>query len=71
MLGAEDELLVVDSSALAGDDADMGGGGGASFLGGILSFMASRPLASANEVILWLGEKPAIAENFKLVKVKT
>lgn len=28
------------------------GVGGASFLGGILSFMASKPLASANEVIL-------------------
>lgn len=39
------------------------GVGGASFRGGILSFIASRPFASANEVILWLGEKPCRAAN--------
>lgn len=39
------------------------GVGGASFLGGILSFIASRPFASANEVILWFGEKPWRAVN--------
>lgn len=36
--------------------------GGVSLRGGILSFIASRPLASANEVILWLGEKPCSAK---------
>lgn len=34
------------------------GVGGASFRGGILSFIASSPFASANDVILWFGEKP-------------
>lgn len=34
---------------------------GASLRGGIRSFMASRPLASANELILWFGENPATA----------
>lgn len=34
------------------------GVGGASFRGGIRSFIASRPFASANDVILWFGEKP-------------
>ena len=38
------------------------GVGGASFRGGILSFIASSPLASANDVILWFGEKPWRAE---------
>lgn len=37
------------------------GVGGASFLGGILSLMASSPFASANDVILWFGEKPCRA----------
>jgi len=36
----------------ATDFSSFAGVGGASFLGGILSFMASKPLASANEVIL-------------------
>lgn len=36
--------------------------GGVSLRGGILSLIASRPFASANEVILWLGEKPCSAE---------
>lgn len=35
--------------------------GGVSLRGGILSLIASRPFASANEVILWLGEKPCSA----------
>jgi hypothetical protein len=42
-------------------DRDRGsseGVGGASLRGGIRSLMASKPLASANEAILWLGEKP-------------
>lgn len=34
---------------------------GASFLGGILSLIASNPFASANDVILWLGENPCKA----------
>lgn len=38
------------------------GVGGASFLGGILSLIASRPFASANDVILWFGEKPCRAK---------
>jgi hypothetical protein len=38
------------------------GVGGASFRGGILSFIASRPFASAKDVILWFGEKPCSAE---------
>lgn len=37
------------------------GVGGASFRGGIRSLMASRPFASANEAILWLGENPCNA----------
>jgi hypothetical protein len=41
------------------------GVGGASFLGGILSLIASSPFASANDVILWFGEKPCRAENIK------
>jgi hypothetical protein len=41
------------------------GVGGASFLGGILSLMASSPFASANDVILWFGEKPCRAVNAK------
>jgi len=36
----------------ATDFSSFAGVGGASFLGGILSFIASKPLASANEVIL-------------------
>jgi len=36
--------------------------GGVSLRGGILSLIASRPFASANEVILWLGEKPCSAK---------
>jgi len=38
--------------------------GGVSLRGGILSLIASRPFASANEVILWLGEKPCSAKIF-------
>lgn len=38
------------------------GVGGASLRGGILSLIASRPLASANDVILWFGENPCRAE---------
>ena len=41
------------------------GVGGASFLGGILSLMASSPFASANDVILWFGEKPCRAVGYK------
>lgn len=37
------------------------GVGVVSRLGGIRSLIASRPLASANDVILWLGEKPCKA----------
>lgn len=37
------------------------GVGVVSRLGGIRSLIASRPLASANDVILWLGEKPCRA----------
>lgn len=37
----------------------------ASFLGGIRSLTMSSPLASAKEVILWLGEKPCRAEERK------
>jgi len=43
------------------------GVGGASFLGGILSLMASSPFASANDVILWFGEKPCRAVDAKNV----
>lgn len=38
------------------------GVGGASLRGGMRSLMASRPFASANDVILWFGEKPCKAE---------
>lgn len=34
---------------------------GTSFRGGIRSLIASNPLASAKDVILWLGEKPCRA----------
>lgn len=37
------------------------GVGVVSRLGGIRSLIASSPLASANDVILWLGEKPCRA----------
>ena len=59
-----DELDLPASSVEGELTGEIGAGmGGASFLGGIRSFIASKPLASANDVILWLGEKPAIAEN--------
>lgn len=35
---------------------------GASLRGGIRSLIASSPLASANDVILWLGENPCRAK---------
>lgn len=38
------------------------GVGGASLRGGIRSLIASSPFASANERILWFGEKPCRAE---------
>ena len=41
------------------------GDGGASFLGGMRSLMASKPLASAKLVILWLGENPCNAAHKK------
>ena len=41
-----------------------GGGGGASFLGGIRSFILSSPLASSKLAILCVGEKPANAGIF-------
>lgn len=41
------------------------GVGGASLRGGMRSFIASRPFASANDVILWLGEKPCRAKRRK------
>lgn len=67
MLGAVlEELDFSASSAAAGDDATGCGMAGASFRGGMRSFMASNPLASANDVILWFGEKPAIAANIKM-----
>ena len=59
-----EELDFSASSAAAGDDATGCGMAGASFLGGMRSFMASRPLASAN-VILWFGEKPAMAATIR------
>ena len=42
-------------------DDCFGAGGGASFLGGIRSFILSKPLASSKLAILWFGEKPANA----------
>lgn len=65
------DVVVVAAAGVVGVTAveDDGGGrssaagdGGASFLGGIRSLIASRPLASANDVILWFGEKPCKAE---------
>ena len=53
MLGAVlEELDFSASSAAAGDDATGCVMAGASFLGGMRSFMASSPLASAKDVIL-------------------
>lgn len=40
--------------------------GGVSLRGGIRSLIASRPLASANDVILWLGENPCSAETERI-----
>lgn len=51
------EALVVEPPAGSVFSSDTGDGG-TSFRGGILSLIASRPLASANDVILWLGENP-------------
>ena len=68
--GAEEEVVLAGGSVLtlssvvgvtAGEAPDDEEVGAASFLGGIRSLAASRPLASANELILWLGEKPATA----------
>ena len=53
----EDEHVELDEEG----DACKGGGWGASLRGGIRSLIASRPLASSNEVILWLGENPCRA----------
>lgn len=61
MLGAVLEELDLLASSTVEGDVETGGGAGASFLGGIRSFMASSPLASSKDVILWFGEKPAIA----------
>lgn len=36
-------------------------GGGPSLRGGMRSLIASRPFASSNDVILWVGEKPCSA----------
>lgn len=60
VLGAVLEELELASSTVEGEEVT-GGGAGASFLGGMRSFMASSPLASSKDVILWLGENPAIA----------
>lgn len=49
------------SNQLASLAFDGGGGGGASFLGGIRSFILSRPLASSKLAILCVGENPASA----------
>lgn len=67
-------VVVVEAAGVVGvvaEEEDGGGlssaagDGGASFLGGIRSLIASRPLASANDVILWLGENPWRAEENK------
>lgn len=47
------------SFALTGSSAP--GDGGASFLGGMRSLIASKPFASAKLVILWFGENPCNA----------
>lgn len=67
-------MLVVFSLLLSPfDEADNGlssdGVGGASLRGGMRSLIASRPFASANDVILWFGENPCNAEKRKL-KIK-
>jgi len=50
-----------DVAAAATFDGEHWLDGGVSLRGGIRSLIASRPLASANEVILWLGENPCNA----------
>ena len=53
-------LWAEDGDTLEGLD-DAWSGGGASLRGGIRSLMASNPLASSNDVILWVGENPCKA----------
>lgn len=67
-------LAGVGAEAEVGEGADGGGFssdagvGGASFRGGMRSLIASNPFASANDVILWLGENPwsAVQLNYKI-----
>jgi hypothetical protein len=48
-------LLALPAADLGSSEAT---GEGASFRGGMRSLMASKPLASSKEVILWFGENP-------------
>ncbi len=63
---AHEWLLFSTFRVLAGFSSK--GEGGASFRGGIRSLIASKPLASANDVILWLGEKPWRAKIWRSVR---
>lgn len=60
---------VVAVEADGGGRSSDAGDGGASFLGGMRSLIASRPLASANDVILWFGENPCKAMEQKKITV--
>lgn len=60
-------VVVVDVGGLITGFSSLTGVGGASCLGGILSLIASSPFASANDVILWFGEKPWRATKKKKV----
>lgn len=52
-------LLALAAAAAAAALGSSGATGeGASFRGGMRSLMASKPLASSKEVILWFGENP-------------
>lgn len=61
MLVVFSALLPSTFSAVAGFSSD--GVGGASLRGGMRSLIASSPLASANDAILWFGENPCNAAN--------
>lgn len=63
------EWLVSFAAATTGLSSD--GVGVASLRGGIRSLIASKPFASANDVILWFGEKPCRAANTKKQKKLT
>lgn len=68
LVGCAGGVAEVGEGAEGGGFSSDAGVGGASLRGGILSLMASSPLASANDVILWFGENPWSAAKTKFDK---